>query len=277
MKLAVLPISQFKRRWVQALSDLFVRTRFLWIILLASLLLSGCVQYDIGVNFGSPNQGTIVQQIKLGERFISFSGDSAQEWLDSIEHRARQLQGQIKRSNQEITVEIPFNNGAEMAAKFNKFFNPDGQQNRAVKSTADEIPSLDSQLSLTQNNLLLLLRNRLSYDLDLRSSLFSATSNVQVNSREILDLKFSLLTPWGARSIENESSLHPESASQGRQLTWTLKPGQLNHLEAVFWLPSPLAIGTVVIILLVVAGFYLRYNFMPDPQTMRPTPRPITS
>ncbi|MEO1187340.1 MAG: DUF3153 domain-containing protein, partial [Cyanobacteria bacterium J06636_27] len=40
----------------------------------------------------------------------------------------------------------------------------------------------------------------------------------------------------------------------------------LNHLEAVFWLPSPIGIGTLLIVLFVVLGFYLRYSFMPDPR-----------
>lgn len=260
-----------------SLRRFWVRTRFLWIIVLAALLLSGCVQYDVGVNFDNPNHGTIVQHVKLGERFTSFGGDSAQEWLNSIELRARQLQGKAKRiSNQEVTVTIPFNNGAELAAKFNEFFNPGGQQNEAVTGIEAEIPGVESRLSLTQNNLLLLLRNRLSYELDLRSlSLFSTNSNVQVSPNEILDLKFGLDTPWGARSVETENSLAPDSA-QGRRLVWTLKPGQLNHLEAVFWLPSPLGIGTVVIILFVAAGFYLRYSFMPDPRTIQPPRRPAT-
>jgi hypothetical protein len=83
------------------------------------------VEYDVGVTFNSPHRGEIVQHIKLGERLTSFSGDSAQEWLTSIERRVRQLQGKTKRvSNEEITVTIPFNNGAELEAKFNEFFNP---------------------------------------------------------------------------------------------------------------------------------------------------------
>jgi len=63
----------------------------------------------------------LLQHIKLGERLTSFSGDSAQEWLNSIERRAQQLQGKTKRSNQEVTVTIPFNNGAELEAKFSNF------------------------------------------------------------------------------------------------------------------------------------------------------------
>jgi len=248
-------------------------TRLLWIVIVASLLLSGCVRYKVGVNFDNPHRGEIVQHIKLGERLTSFSGDSAQQWLDSIERRARQLQGKTKRlSNEEVTVTIPFNNGAELEAKFNEFFNPVRKKSsEAVTSTAEELPTIDSHFSLKQNNLLLLLRNRLSYDLDLRSlSLISTNGNVLVSPGSILDLEFSLNTPWGARSVD-DNAIHPESYEKGRQLVWILKPGQLNHVEAVFWLPSPIGIGTVLIALFVAAGIYLRYNFMPAPSTMQAT------
>lgn len=243
----------------------------LWLVLGASLLLSGCVEYDVGVTFNSPHRGEIVQHIKLGERLTSFSGDSAQEWLTSIERRVGQLQGKTKRvSNEEITVTIPFNNGAELEAKFNEFFNPVDKKS-GVATTTEELPTIDSKLRLNQNNLLLLLRNRLSYDLDLRSlSLISNNGNVLISPGSILELEFSLNTPWGARSVEKvDHAIHPESHRQGRQLVWTLKPGQLNHVEAVFWLPSPIGIGTVLIALFVAAGIYLRYTFMPDPTIQR--------
>lgn len=136
------------------------RSRLIWLVLFASLLLSGCVQYDVGINFASPNQGEIVQHIKLGERLTSFSGESATQWLSSIERRARQLQGKVKRiSAEEIDVKIPFNNGAELTQKFNQFFNPVSQPNTATVAATEELPKIDSKLVLQQNNLLLLLRN----------------------------------------------------------------------------------------------------------------------
>ena len=73
--------------------SLFQRMRLVCLLLLASLLLSGCVDYDLGVNLNSANYGQFVQHIKLGEKLTSFSGESDYEWLDSIERRARQLQG----------------------------------------------------------------------------------------------------------------------------------------------------------------------------------------
>lgn len=254
-------------------------TRLVGIVLVVSLL-SGCVRYDVGVNFDNPNRGEIVQHIKLGERLTSFSGDSAQEWLNSIERRTRQLEGKVKRlSNEEIAVTIPFNNGAELESKFNEFFNPVEKKNSSTVTTTEELPSIDSHFKLNQNNLLLLLRNKLSYDLDLRSlSLISTNNSVLANPGSILDLEFSLNTPWGAKSIEKDSNaVHPESNQNGRQLVWTLKPGQLNHVEAVFWLPSPIGIGTILITLFVAAGIYLRYNFMPDPRAISTPLTPAAS
>lgn len=210
--------------------------RLVGIVLVVSLL-SGCVRYDVGVNFDNPHRGEIVQHIKLGERLTSFSGDSAQEWLNSIERRTRQLEGKVKRlSNEEIAVTIPFNNGAELESKFNEFFNPVEKNNSSRVKTTEELPNIDSHFKLNQNNLLLLLRNKLSYDLDLRSlSLISTNNSVLANPGSILDLEFSLNTPWGAKSIEKDSNaIHPENYQNGRQLVWTLKPGQLNHVEAVF-------------------------------------------
>lgn len=257
---------------IRVIRGVFRRSRLLWIVLVASLLLSGCVQYDVGITFDNPQRGEIVQHIKLGERLTSFSSDSAQEWLNSIERRTRQLQGKTKRlSNEEIIVTIPFNNGAELEAKFNEFFNPVDKKSEVASST-EELPTIDSHLKLKQNNLLLLMRNRLSYNLDLRSlSLIATNGNVLVSPGSILDLDFSLKTPWGARSVETDNAIHPESYQNGRQLLWILKPGQLNHVEAVFWLPSPIGIGTVLIALFIAAGIYLRYNFMPDPRTIQTT------
>ncbi|MGF1676062.1 MAG: DUF3153 domain-containing protein [Rivularia sp. (in: cyanobacteria)] len=245
------------------------RIRFICILLLASLLLSGCVDYDLGVNFNNANYGEFVQQIKLGEKLTSFSGDSVYEWLDSIERRAKELEGKAKRiSPEQVIVTIPFSNGKELQQKYNTFFNSkNNSQPRSNKpESASELPKIESNLQLSQSNFLLLVRNRLIYDLDLRSlALISTKGNVLTNTDSILDLEFSLNAPWGANSIKiTEDSIEP--LKNNKQLSWQLKPGQLNHIEAVFWLPSPVGIGTLLIVLFIILGFYLRYSFMPDPK-----------
>ncbi|MEH2199099.1 DUF3153 domain-containing protein [Nostoc sp.] len=249
------------------------RNPILWLVLLTSLLLTGCVKYDVGLNFDNSNSGELVQHIKLGERLTSFSGDSVYEWLNSIERRARQLEGKTQRvSQEEIIVTIPFSSGTELQEKFNEFFNPRANQtSESVQSKSDsELPKIESNVLLEQNYFLLLVRNRLIYDLDLRSlSLIASKGNVLANAGSILDLEFSLKTPWGAKNIQlTETAIEPEK--NGNQLVWRLQPGQLNHIEAVFWLPSPLGIGALLITLFVWGGLYLRYNFMPDPRIQFP-------
>jgi Protein of unknown function (DUF3153) len=246
-----------------------MRNLILWLVLLTSLLLTGCVKYDVGLNFDNSNSGELVQHIKLGERLTSFSGDSVYEWLNSIERRARQLEGKAQRiSQEEIIVTIPFSSGTELQEKFNEFFNSHtNQASESVQSKSDsELPKIESNVLLEQNNFLLLVRNRLIYDLDLRSlALIASKGNVLANAGSILDLEFSLKTPWGAKNIQlTETAIEPEK--NGNQLVWRLQPGQLNHIEAVFWLPSPLGIGALLITLFVWGGLYLRYNFMPDPK-----------
>nr|WP_066378153.1 DUF3153 domain-containing protein [Anabaena sp. CA = ATCC 33047] len=238
-------------------------------ILLISLLLSGCVNYDVGVNFHNSNSGEFVQHIKIGERLTSFSGDYVYEWLNSIEKRARRLEGKTKRiSNEEIVVTIPFTNGQELQTKFNEFFNSNHQQKTKGEPAEynSELPKIESNFLLFQNNFLLVVRNKLIYDLDLRSlTLISSKGNVLADAGSILNLEFGLNTPWGAKNIPvTENAIVPEK--QGNQLVWQLQPGELNHIEVVFWLPSPLGIGGLLIILLVWGGIYLRYTFMPDPK-----------
>ncbi|MEB3181421.1 MAG: DUF3153 domain-containing protein [Nostocaceae cyanobacterium] len=264
-------IPHLKSKIPNFIRGIWQRSRFVWVILFASLLLSGCVNYDLGVNFDSPNHGTIVQHIKLGERLVSFSGEEASEWLNSIERRARKLQGKtLRMSSEEIAVRIPFNNGKELQVKFNEFFQPTATKKGQGKNAEaeSELPKIESNLIVNQNNFLLMERNRLIYDLDLRSlSLIATDNNVLVNPGSVLDLEFTLNTPWGAKLVEEESEtvLQAESRNDGKQLVWQLIPGQLNHIDVVFWLPSPIGIGAVVIILFVTLGTYLRYSFMPDP------------
>lgn len=231
-------------------------------------LVTGCVQYDVGVNFESQTRGEIVQHIKLGERLTSFSSETVAEWLKSVERRVRLLDGKTKRLSQtEVLVRIPFNNGAELQDKFNQFYNPIAQtaKSRVASPLETDLPKFESHLNVKQNNLLLVLRNRLSLELDLRSlSLLSSNGSLLLSPGGLLELDFSLNTPWGAKSIETVAgALVPESYQQGKQLVWKLKPGEINYLEAIFWIPSPVGIGTLIIALFVAAGIALKYQILP--------------
>jgi Protein of unknown function (DUF3153) len=225
-------------------------------------LLTGCVRYDVGVNFKGQHQGAIVQHIKLGEQLTNFSNSEIKNWLTSVEKRAKQLQGKIKRiSSEEMVVTIPFSNAKELASKFNQFFNPTAQNqpNLAQNNEADLV-NLNSEMSLSQSNLLFIERNRLNLNIDLRAlGVLSEGGSLIVSPGSLIDLSFGLNTPWGAKNLDTESNLPAEISPDNLQMIWHLQPGQINHIEVVFWVPSYLGIGSLLIILLVWVGFSLKY------------------
>lgn len=240
-----------------------------WMLLLSTLMLSGCVRYDLGVNFDSPNRGTIVQHIQLDERL-----SGSQAWLEAVERRVRNVQGKTRRvSDQDVLITIPFGSGEELETKFNQFFSVSeqdklrgkaAQSNRSVKKEVN-LPNINSHLTVKQGNFLLLQRVRLMYDLDLRSlGIQSADGSVLLSPASLVELEFGLTTPWGARSLPRTSVASPTTQSsvrqEGKRLLWTLQPGQRNYLEAVFWLPSPLGIGALVIALVVAGGVFWKQN-----------------
>ncbi|MTJ55168.1 DUF3153 domain-containing protein [Anabaena sp. UHCC 0253] len=233
----------------------------LLVVLLASLLLSGCVKYDLGVTFNSTNNGELVQHIKLSEKISLFSNDYVSEWLKTLENRARTLSGSAEKiSPEDIVVKIPFTNVKELQEKFSGFFNSRTDED----IDGSEISNITSTLVAEDQNFLLLSRNHLIYDLDLRSlAMLTSKSN-----NSIINLDFSLQTPWGVKNIQNnENSIQPEK--HNNQLIWQLKPGSINHIEVVFWLPNFLGIGTLLIISFVWLGLYLRYTLLPNPSTAK--------
>ena len=235
------------------------------IVLCLVTLLTGCVRYDVGINFNTPHNGTIVQYIKIGEQLTSLSQSEARKWLNSIEERARTLQGKVKKVNsQEVLVTIPFGNGRELSEKFNQFFHTDTDVNPAIVSDKIDLVQLDSEISLKQNNLIFLERNNLDLTIDLRAlGVLSNQGKIIVSPGSLIDLEFQLNTPLVAHSIAGENNLEPTRVTPGKGMIWQLEPGQINHIQAVFWLPSPLGIGATIIILLMVLGYFLKYRRLP--------------
>lgn len=264
-------------RWAKSDRKL-LRVWVVFVTLLAAFLLSGCVQADLEINFRGQSGGEIVQHIKLAQ-LTTVSSSATQDWFDGIKRRARQLRGKAKRSDQGIEVTIPFDNPADLEAKVNQFLNPAdskissksvislGTANETATVTDSELQLVQSHLRVRQQNFLFFLRNRLVYDLDLRSlGVQSLNGNLLLSPEPLLELEFKLKTPWLARSTNSTTEpASPQVRTEGRQLIWTLQPGQLNHLEAVFWFPSPIGIGAVAIALFVAGGLYVKYRLLSKP------------
>lgn len=241
----------------------FFAKRFLPLIFVLLTLLSGCVKYDVRVDFKDQHHGEIVQTIILGQRLTTLNQAEAAQWLDSIEQRAKLLGGTTRRfSPEEVSVTIPFNSSRDLTKKFNQFFNPTSQSAASIaQSENSELLQLESKMITRQSNWIFFERNYLNLNVDLRAlGVLSNQGNIIVSPGSLIDLEFSIKTPWGAKPlITNNAEVTPV----GNQLIWHLQPGQINVLEAVFWLPSYLGIGTGIIILLMLLGYFLKYKRFP--------------
>lgn len=225
------------------------------------LVLSGCVRYDVGVDVQGQHRGVITQHVRLGEPLTNFSQGEVSQWLRTLEARAKKLHGKTKRiSDAEVIISIPFANGQELRDRFNQFFDPTGQSATSPEAS-DDLVALAAGLELQQSNLLLVERDRLSLDVDLRGlGNLGDRQDIIFNAKEVLALEFALNTPWGA-TIPEQSL--PAQRQQIHQTTWKLIPGQINHLEAIFWLPSSLGIGAIVIAVFVAGGATIRQRLNP--------------
>ncbi|MBE9118148.1 DUF3153 domain-containing protein [Lusitaniella coriacea LEGE 07157] len=241
------------------------RLAFFSFLILSVLFLSGCVGYDVGIDVKGQYRGAIVQHIRLGEQLTAFNQVEAKKWLDTFERRAKALKGRTQNIDaQEMVVTIPFSNGEELVEKFNRFFSP----NRQPSTTRDRevgFVRVQSRMQLNQSNWLLFERDRLQLTIDLRGlGVLSEDGALIVSPESLLDLDFSLTAPWGAKNIPSESgSVAPLVRKNGNQLIWQLQAGEVNGIEAVFWLPSYLAWGAIAIALLITTGFFLKYKRLP--------------
>lgn len=239
------------------------------ILLLLCLIitLTGCVRYDVGVTFPQANKGTIIGHIKLGEQLTSFSQGEGNTWLNNIEHQTLKLGGKTKRiSKEELAVTIPFNNGQELVSKFNQFFVPQfskkSQQNLA-KNNSSNLLELEAKMSIQQNNLVLLERNTLNLNADLSPlGVISNDGTIIISSGDLIDLQIQFNFPWGAKLINNNEFPQWEKTANN-QYNIQLEAGKINDITAIFWLPNYVGLGTILIALFILLGYYLKYQKLP--------------
>lgn len=262
------------------------KIRCLWLGLLGGIvvLLSGCIHYELGVNFDDPNHGVILQQIQIGEQLQNVHQVLTRQWIEQLQQRARKVGGSAQvKGDQTLIVSIPFGNGSELTEKFNFFYSKESKLQPPKNKdnlTAVELPDIAPHIDLRQRNFLLFVRNRLHLELDLRGLGIALTNpdtlntipsikktnpgTRSINPSSLVQIEFKLHTPWGAQPLSSPSdTVLPRRSPNGKTLIWGLQLGQMNYLDAIFWLPSPLGWGTVGILLLVGVGRFLRYQVLP--------------
>ena len=229
------PFGQFLGRFL---------ARLLCLLLLA-IGLSGCMDYQVGIHFQTQNKGAIVQQIHL-DRMTTLSSVTLEQWFESLEQRTQQLQGYSRHlSPQDLELTLPFANGADLVEKFNQWFSADHPSQTAL------FP-LSAHLDLKQHNALLAIHNQLDLTVDLRQLGGVTPQGEQLfDTDPLLHLSFALQTPWG-------SQWQGLGRSPEIQDSYPLQSGQLNHLQATFWVPSPIGIGAGVILAIVSVATIVR-------------------
>jgi len=215
-------------------------------VLLSLLLLTGCLQYDLDIQFDSQTHGQLVQQ-------LHWRGGTAnpdlQQWLEVLRDRTQLIGGQTQLLNNDtFQITVPFNNGKELETKFNQFFSPTDAELPLTLPGGDPIRA---KLSLRQGNWLLAIYNHLTLRLDLTAVPDLTDTGLHLlQGKQLLEGTVTIAAPWV------RSPSHDLTPCQ----TWPLIPGELNTLEADFWVPGPIGIGAAVIGIVVASGYLIKYG-----------------
>ncbi|RMH63379.1 MAG: DUF3153 domain-containing protein [Cyanobacteria bacterium J003] len=217
----------------------------LWLLIPLFVCLSGCVQSDMVIQHQGQTGGSLTYRLTLPQPDPLFT--------EQVIQQAHRLGGAVKqRDKTHLQVTIPFDTSQQLATVLNRI------------GRVPYLSQVTAKADIFDQNLLLFVRERFRYDIDLRPlGIESRDQAVLVAPRSLLNFQLALETPWGGHPIERpamakDTVVNPHVQRGGDRLTWTLIPGYLNHLEAVYWYPSPLGWGTLVIVGLLMLGSWLR-------------------
>ncbi|MEL6469555.1 MAG: DUF3153 domain-containing protein [Cyanobacteria bacterium J06623_4] len=261
----------------KGLSARFSRSirRVLLFCLLLCPLLTGCVDYDLGIQFDSQTKGAITQTIHLSDRLLVLAEERTENApsnlvFQTLSDRAKALSGKARQLDEDtLKITLPFGNGEQLVERFNAFYgNGDGidvdgsTAATGLLATLPGVPSVQAHLSLSQKNYILALRCVLTYDLNIQSPEALGLGR-NLSDLSWLNMDFHLVTPWGlaAQTLADDKTSE-QPMLQGRTATWHLEAGQPHHIEATFWTPSPIGIGAAAIALFCLAGYWVKYGLM---------------
>jgi len=262
--------------------------RVLLILVLASGL-GGCIQYDLGLRFDHQTAGAIVQSIALDPAVSQFSPNLIQDWFTALDRQAPHIPslGQQVAPDRYILT-VPFYGSQDLAQKFAQVIplQPAIAPNPIAPTTIDStaaaiapnsidpnpidpnpiaqpqtwqgaLPPIAARLSLEQDNRLIAIHNHLTLTLDLRPlTALDRQGRSLLGQTHLLQVAFSLQTPWGLDWATTDPPLAPQH--QSNSVVWSLPVGEVTTIETAFWVPSPIGLGTIVILGLILLGLALR-------------------
>lgn len=234
-----------------------VRRAIFGMLALAALLLSGCIQYDLDIQFDSQTHGQVVQRVQ----WQGAAGSTAEidAWVAQWMNRASAVGGSAKRlTNGGLKIVLPFYNGADLVQRFNQFFAPPEGE---AAFTLPDGDTLTAELHLQQGNWLVAIHNQLTLRVDLTAvpDLLASAPPV-LQGIQLLEGSFSLTTPWG---LDRHTAIAPNAVNSDPDAAsaiahWPLTPGTVNEFEIGFWVPSPIGIGAIAIAAWVALGYAIQ-------------------
>lgn len=230
---------------------LFFRRCLRFTLILGALLLTGCLQYDLDIQFDSQTHGQLVQQFYW--RGSATAAQSVSEpWLEVLTERLLAVGGQSRfLADGKLEVTVPFNNGKDLEARFNQFFSP---PDKTLPLVLPGKTPIQAKLSIAQVNRFLAIHNHINLLIDLTAVPdLTNTALPLLQQVQLFNGAITLTVPWNLRSPTEEGS---------SKKNWSLVPGQVNQFEADFWVPSPIGIGACAIALLVALGYGLKYGIL---------------
>ncbi len=233
------PVRAVRRRWLTLLA-----------CLLLCPLLGGCVDYDLGIRFDSQTQGSLSQTLHLNDPLLTLNETGADELFQQFTVSAKALSGKVSKLDENtLQIVLPFHNGAQLVERFNAFY---GGDKGGVHLPG--LPGISARLGLRQNNYIFALRNHLTYDLQVERA--DQPGDSTLSDMSWLNLDFHLTTPWGLTAAAGPVAI----SVTDHTVTWHLAANQPQHIEATFWVPSPIGIGAGAIALICLLGYYIKYR-----------------
>lgn len=216
-------------------------------LLLLAVLLTGCLDVDVAVDFKDANHGQLTERITVGGLSAGDS-DILQDWALQVRRQVNPWGGTVRSGAESLAIAVPFYNTWSLEDRFNQLLALPG----GTSSTVHLAATRDLNLIVSQ-------RNRVSLDVDLRSLPPLDLGALQI--RRIDRAVAGQLQVSAPNPITVLAASSPVAATAPNAVSWSIVPHQRNHLELVFWVPSPLGIGAVLLVAAVVAGLLLQPMF----------------
>ena len=277
-------------QWLRALGGAGAGSakRLVWrlaVLLGLPLLLTGCLRYDLTLRFDHHTHGQLVQTIALSDRAAALAQPTLEPWLEDLQVRSRPLGGRLNQSPQTLTLVVPFGTARDLGDRFQQLFaaapeptQPEGNQAESLNVSENpdsllpqsylQLPGwgpVPFDLGLEQSNWVFVSRTHLTYRLDLSDLPASGSIHSSEDAAPWADLRFRLWVPWGLSQLAPTAT--PPLSQNATGAVWPLQPGQTTRIDVVFWLPNPIALGSLGIVALVLGGYGLRYRVFKPAKT----------